>query len=143
MPTWMRWILKKSLLMLLLAGALAALYTWATLNYVYSTGDRAGYLQKFSQRGWIFKTWEGELAMVNLPGAMPEIFHFSVRKPEAIDQIRPLLGQRITIEYNQHVGIPVNWWGETSYFATKASLIEPAAVPPASPSESRESPSSI
>jgi hypothetical protein len=64
------------------SAAVFALWSGSALNYVYSTGERAGFVQKFSKRGWIFKTWEGELAMVNLPGAMPEIFFFTVRDPK-------------------------------------------------------------
>jgi len=42
-------------------------FTWFTLHWSYSDGERAGFLQKFSRKGWICKTWEGEMAMVTLP----------------------------------------------------------------------------
>jgi len=35
-----------------------------TLQVVYSDGERVGYIQKISRKGWVCKTWEGELAMV-------------------------------------------------------------------------------
>src|SRR5215510_10747861 len=73
-----------------LAGLVAlvlVLWTLITLNYTYSTGERAGYVQKISERGWICKTWEGEIAMANLPGTMPQIFEFSVRDDAIAEQI--------------------------------------------------------
>jgi hypothetical protein len=51
-----------------LVALLFAVYTFVALTWTYSRGERAGYVQKFSQRGWLCKTWEGELAMVNVPG---------------------------------------------------------------------------
>ncbi len=109
-----------------------ALYTWSTLNYVYAQGERAGYVQKFSKKGWIFKTWEGELAMANLPGAMPEIFKFSVRNAGAVQQIQNALGQRVVLHYNQHRGIPTNAFGETSYFATSVQPVQDTSPTPRS-----------
>lgn len=82
------------------------LWGWASLKFVYSTGERAGYVQKFSKRGWIFKTWEGELAMVNLPGAMPEIFYFTVRDEKVVPLIESTMGNRVVLTYNQHQGLP-------------------------------------
>ena len=54
-------------------------YTWSALHVTYSQGDRAGFVQKFSKKGWLCKTWEGQIAMANLPGTTPEMFNFSVR----------------------------------------------------------------
>ena len=105
------------------------LWTWASLNYVYAKGERAGYIQKFSQKGWLFKTWEGELAMVNLPGAMPEKFFFSVRKEGIPEKIQSSLGQRVVVHYNQHRGIPTRVFGETAYFATDVELVHDAVSP--------------
>ena len=76
-------MLRRLLMIVILGGGLLlALYTWAAWSFTYSSGERAGYVQKFSKKGWICKTWEGELAMANLPGAMPEVFHFTVRDDE-------------------------------------------------------------
>ena len=104
--------------LLLFAG-----YTAFTLKFVYAKGERAGYLQKFSQKGWVFKTWEGELAMVNLPGAMPEIFYFTVRSPETAQKISQHLGQRVNVYYDQHRGIPGTWFGDTQYFVNDINII--------------------
>lgn len=112
-------------LLLLIAASLFALYVWITLNYNYSEGERAGYMQKFSSRGWICKTWEGELAMVNLPGAMPEIFRFSVRDEAVANRINQSLGQRVTLHYEQHVGVPTSCFGETDYFVTGVRPVGP------------------
>jgi hypothetical protein len=115
---------------------LVAAWTALTLNFSYARGERAGYLQKFSQRGWMFKTWEGELAMANLPGSMPEIFYFTVRDPQAIDQVRQAMGQRVSLTYNQHRGIPFRAFGETEYFVTAVTPLA-ASTPPPQPPTSR------
>ena len=112
------------LLILLLAIGLLALYVWIALNFDYSEGERAGYLQKFSSKGWICKTWEGELAMVNLPGAMPEIFRFSVRDDAVAERLSKVAGQRVRLHYEQHRGLPTSCFGETDYFVT---AVEPFA----------------
>lgn len=111
--------------------AVLALYTWAALGISYSQGDRAGYVQKFSRKGWICKTWEGELAMVNLPGAMPEIFAFTVRDDAVAAKLNETLGQRVVITYEEHRGIPTQCFGETGYFVTGVRALEGGApVPP-------------
>src|SRR5262245_1154134 len=99
-------------LLLLIGGG----WIMATLSYTYSEGERAGYLQKISSRGWICKTWEGELALANLPGAMPEIFAFTVRDDAVAQQIEKLAGQRVSLSYEQHPGIPTTCFGDTEYF---------------------------
>jgi hypothetical protein len=114
-------------LFLLLAAAalLFALYVWSALHLNYSEGERAGYVQKFSRKGWICKTWEGELAMVNLPGTMPQIFTFSVRDEAVADQLNKTLGQRVRIHYDQHKGVPGSCFGETEYFVTRVEGVGP------------------
>lgn len=103
---------------------LLALYTWVVLNWSYSSGERAGYVQKFSNKGWICKTWEGELAMVSMPGAMSEKFLFTVRDDTVAQQINASLGKKVTLTYEQHVGIPTNCFGDTGYFVTGLRLVE-------------------
>ncbi len=122
--------IKKGALSLVALGVLGlVVWTWGTLHYVYSMGERAGYLQKISKKGWLCKTWEGELAMVNLPGAMPEIFHFSVRDEKIAQELMQRAGQRLSLTYEHHPGIPTNCFGETRYFVTKVSAISDAAPP--------------
>jgi hypothetical protein len=116
--------LAKLFLFLSLGIGGAALWTWATLNYNYSDGERAGYVQKFSRKGWICKTWEGELALVNLPGAMPEIFHFSVRDDAVAKRIQEVIGKRVALTYEQHVGVPTSCFGDTQYFVIDVRLVK-------------------
>jgi hypothetical protein len=112
-------------------------WTLITLNYTYSSGERAGYVQKISQKGWVCKTWEGEIAMANLPGAMPQIFEFSVRDDAVAAEISRLAGQRVSLTYEEHPGIPTSCFGETPYFIVKVTPISDAmplpATPPAAP----------
>lgn len=112
------------LLLIVGGGLLFALYTWAALTFTYASGERAGYVQKFSRKGWICKTWEGELAMANLPGAMPEVFHFTVRDSVVADQIARSMGQRVAIHYEQHLGLPSTCFGDTSYFVNGVQHVE-------------------
>jgi hypothetical protein len=99
-------------------------WTWFTLTYNYSDGERAGYVQKLSRKGWICKTWEGELALVNLPGAMPEIFHFSVRDDGVAKRVQQSVGKRVALSYEQHLGIPTTCFGETEYFVVDIEVVE-------------------
>jgi hypothetical protein len=105
------------------------LYTWLSLTWSYSHGERAGYVQKFSQKGWVFKTWEGELAMVSMPGTTPEKFYFSVRNDSVAAHINTSLGGRVALVYDQHTGVPLNWWAETEYFVTDVRVLEPVGRP--------------
>jgi len=111
---------------------LFALYTWFTLSWSYSEGERAGYLQKFSRKGWLCKTWEGEILLSSMPGAIPERFAFTVRDEAVVKQLQSAMGQRVQISYEQHVGVPTSCFGETGYFATRASTgpVNPVAPNP-------------
>lgn len=91
-------------------------YVWAALSWSYSSGNRAGFLQKMSHKGWICKTWEGELSLVALPGAAPEKFFFTVRDPSVASRIEAAMGKRVTLLYEQHKGLPTSCFGETEYF---------------------------
>ena len=111
---------------LLAGGALLfAGYTWISLHWSYSEGERAGYVQKFSKKGWLSKTWEGELAMVAVPGSMPEKFYFSVRDEATAEAINRTMGQRVALHYEQHVGVPTRLFGETDYFVTAVKAVGP------------------
>ena len=103
---------------------LLALYTWLALTWTYSAGERAGYVQKFSKKGWVCKTWEGELAMVALPGTMSEKFNFTVRSDSVADRINGSLGKRVAVTYRQHVGIPTTCFGDTEYWVSDVKVVE-------------------
>jgi hypothetical protein len=111
------------LLVLVVFGGIA-LWTWLTLSWSYSTGERAGYVQKFSRKGWLCKTWEGELSLVAIPGSMPEIFRFSVRDEQVAAAVNEAMGQRVALSYAQHIGIPSACFGETEYFVTGVHAIQ-------------------
>jgi hypothetical protein len=113
-----RWILIAILLLVVLPIAGFAAWTWVTLNFAYSSGERAGFVQKISNKGWLCKTWEGELAMTAQPGVAPQLFYFSVRDDSIAQKISKVAGQRVTLTYEQHRGVPTNCFGETEYYVT-------------------------
>lgn len=117
---WVRWIVTVVVLIPLLV---ISLWTAIALNWSYSRGDRSGYVQKFSKKGWLCKTWEGELAIVNVPGSQPEIFRFTVRKDSVAEKIRQVMGDRVTVSYQQHIGIPFSCFGDTQYFVDSVRAI--------------------
>jgi hypothetical protein len=108
-----RWIVAGVILLPLI---LFAAYLAIALNWSYSEGERAGILHKFSRKGWLCKTHEGELAMTTMPGVAPTIWSFSVRDAETAAQLREHVGQRIVLHYSEHKGLPTSCFGETDYF---------------------------
>ena len=115
---------KRLFLGLIVLAALTAAYFAAVLNWSYSTGDRAGWIQKLSDKGWICKTWEGELAIVAIPGSLPEIFPFTVRDDKIAAEINAVMGKRVSLAYQQHLGIPSTCFGETGYYVDKVHVVE-------------------
>ena len=113
------------LALLLIPAVIVALWVWVTLGYTYAVGERAGYVQKISKKGWLCKTWEGELAMANLPGTMPQIFSFTVRNDSIAHVIEQNAGKQVSLTYEQHRGIPSSCFGETEYFVTRVSRLAP------------------
>lgn len=117
-------VVKIVVILILAVVVLSAGYVMIVLNWSYSKGERIGYIQKFSEKGWLCKTWEGELQMLPVPGALPEKFLFSVRDKAAIDKINSSMGKKVSIFYEQHIGIPTNCLGESEYFAVDARALE-------------------
>jgi hypothetical protein len=113
------------LALLLIPAVIVALWIWVTLGYTYAVGERAGYVQKISKKGWLCKTWEGELAMANLPGTMPQIFSFTVRNDSIAHVIEQNAGKQVSLTYEQHRGIPSSCFGETEYFVNRVSRVGP------------------
>jgi len=105
---------------LVMAALLLLLVLWVlvSLNWSYSAGERAGYVQKLSSKGWLCKTWEDEIAMVTMPGAIPEKFIFTVRDDAVASNINDLAGRRVVLSYQQHKFIPSSCFGETEYFVS-------------------------
>lgn len=106
------------------ATLLFALYTWASLTWVYSTGERAGYIQKFSKKGWVCKTYEGEIVLVSMPGTQAEKFLFTVRDETVAKKIDAVLGKRMKLIYDEHRGVPSTCFGETAYFVHDVQALE-------------------
>jgi hypothetical protein len=114
---------------ILLAGFVAvivgavALWTTVTLTFSYSDGDRIGYVQKFSHKGWVCRTWEGELAMTPVPGAAPQIFYFTVRDNAVVKRIQDAEGKKVALHYKEKRGVPSSCFGDTSYFIADVRVL--------------------
>jgi hypothetical protein len=124
-------------------------YFWVVLSWNYSTGERAGWVQKLSKKGWLCKTWEGEMAMVSMPGAVPEKFYFTVWDDAVADNLNKVMGKRVALHYEEKVGLPTSCFGDTRHYVTRVTEVEeiplgpgivvptpsipPSAGPPAAP----------
>jgi len=117
-------MVKIALLLIVAVVVLCAGYVMVVLNWSYSKGERIGYVQKFSEKGWLCKTWEGELQMLPVPGALPEKFIFSVRDRAVISKINASMGKKVSLSYEQHKGIPTTCFGESEYFADDVKALE-------------------
>jgi hypothetical protein len=115
-----KWILA---LVLLLPVLIVVLYTTIALSWAYSEGQRAGYLQKFSRKGWLCKTWEGELALTTVPGVAPTMWNFTVRNDATARQVNLALGRRVVVYYQEHRGVPTTCFGDTPYFVDSIRIV--------------------
>lgn len=125
-------VLRFILTTLIILGLLAAGWIWLTLHWSYAEGERTGYVQKLSKKGWLCKTWEGEIVMVTMPGAIPEKFEFTVRDESVVEKINSHAGNRVVLHYQQHKFIPSSCFGETEYFVDSVREVRelPATLPP-------------
>ena len=114
--------MRRLIAILILLAALLAGYTALVLSVSYSDGERAGVLQKFSRKGWVCKTWEGELAMTTVPGVAPILWQFSVRDAQVAEQVRHALGRWVVVHYHEHRGVPTSCFGETPYFVDSITV---------------------
>jgi hypothetical protein len=110
------------LLVLIVLGL--AGFSWLALHWTYSEGERAGYVQKLSKKGWLCKTWEGEMAMVTMPGTVAEKFSFTVPSETVAAKLNAAVGKRLAVHYQQHKWIPSSCFGDTEYFVTDVRLAE-------------------
>ena len=106
---------------------LAALWTFFAYKWAYSEGERAGVLQKFSKKGWLCKTYEGEIAQYVVGGVGPQIWYFSVRDDALADELYKHVGVNVQLRYTEHRGLPTNCFGDTSHFAVSVAPVPPAA----------------
>ena len=124
-------------------AAALALYFWAALSWSFSSGERAGWVQKLSHKGWICKTWEGELSLISMPGASPEKFTFTIWSNEVAEKVNKVMGKRVALHYEEKVGLPGSCFGETRYYVTGVivsdeiplapGIIVPTPQPPQTP----------
>ena len=117
-------------LALLAVVAVAALYLWAMLAWSYSSGERAGWVQKFSKKGWLCKTWEGEIALVTMPGTAQEKFLFTVWDDEVAKQVNAAMGKRVSLHYDEKVGLPGTCFGETRHWVSGVKTVENIPLAP-------------
>lgn len=122
--TWLKTKFKW-LALLLIPILLFVIYTFMTLHWVYSSGERAGFVQKISEKGFFCKTYEGELVLVTVPGTQAEKFYFTAKNESVFRQINDTIGQRVRITYKQHKWIPTTCFGDTEYFVDQVELLEP------------------
>jgi hypothetical protein len=118
------WFGRILLIVLALVLLLGGLWTWFALSWSYSEGERAGVLQKFSKKGWLCKTYEGELAMYVVGGVAPQIWYFSTRDEELAKQFSAAVGEQIRLHYSEHRGVPTSCFAETPYFAESFTKVQ-------------------
>jgi hypothetical protein len=123
---WIRNILIIAILAVLALGG----YALVVASWSYSSGERAGWVQKLSSKGWLCKTWEGEMAMVSMPGAISEKFYFTIWDDDVAAQINKVMGKRVSLHYEEKVGIPTSCFGETRYYVTKVSVVDEIPLAP-------------
>ena len=116
--------MKRFIAFLVVIAALFSAYPWLTLSWSYSKGERAGYVQKFSKKGWVCKTWEGELAMINIPGTLTEKFNFTVHDEALAQKINESMGTRVALVYEEHVGVPSSCFGDTGHYVTNIMIVD-------------------
>ena len=126
-PSFFRRHRVKLILLALLASGVGGVALWVlvTLKFTYSSGDRIGYVQKLSRRGWVCRTWEGELAMSPVPGAVPTIFAFTVRDDAVAKKISEMEGKKVALRYEEKKGVPSSCFGDTHYFITDVRVLAP------------------
>ncbi len=122
--------MKRFLIFLVLLVAAGALYFLVVLNWNFSSGERAGWVQKLSKKGWVCKTWEGEMAMVTMPGAVPEKFLFTVWDDAVAEEINKKIGKRVALHYEEKVGLPTTCFGETRHYITRVMLVDDIPLVP-------------
>jgi len=132
-------IFKRLILPLLVLVLLIAAYFAFVLNWSYSSGERAGWIQKLSYKGWICKTWEGEVALVSLPGtSQVEKFTFTVRDDKVAAELNAVMGRRVALHYEQKVGLPTSCFGETRNYVTGVTVTNDISISPGVVVQTRE-----
>ncbi|WP_378188344.1 6-phosphogluconate dehydrogenase [Aquimarina sp. W85] len=111
----------KKILGILILCIIAVFAAWYSFVYFanFSEGTRSGELIKFSNKGLLFKTWEGEISQ-GISGA--QIFSFSVedKNEQVISDLETLQGRYVKLTYIERFGT-FSWLGDTKYFVTKVT----------------------
>jgi hypothetical protein len=125
-PKWRKILRLTGVGLIVVPVLLIVAWTWLSLSWSYSDGERAGTLQKFSKKGWLCKTWEGELQLSTIPGSAPILWDFSIRDKAIADRVEEAIGHngRVVLTYEEHRGVPTTCFGETEYFVTGVRLVE-------------------
>jgi len=126
-------------LIILVAALLFCVYIWFMLSWSYARGERAGWVQKLSKKGYVCKTWEGEMAMVTMPGSIPEKFLFTVRDDAIAEEVKAVMGKRVAIDYEEHVGLITSCFGDTGHFVKDVKVIDETPAPLIIPGQSSAS----
>lgn len=119
------WLLLLIAIVVIVPAFVFTVWAGVTLHYTYSSGERAGFLQKVSKKGWLCKTWEGELQLSAIPGSQPEKFDFTTRSDSIAQLLNKYNGQRVVLDYQQHKGVPTSCFGETEYFIVGVRPVAP------------------
>ena len=114
--------MKKIFLYIVLTTSLCLAGYFAFIYYVpFSEGVRSGELIKISHKGFLIKTWEGELSQ-GISGA--QIFSFSVLDSEkdVINDLQQMEGQYVQVRYEERYKT-FPWWGDTRYFISSVKKV--------------------
>lgn len=119
---------KRLMMWLLILAILVFLFLYLSTKVSYSEGDRAGVVSKFSEKGFVLKTHEGELnvgAQGNVGNLSVNLWGFSVANndPEIIRKLSDsmLSGKRVRLHYEQKY-MKYFWLGDTEYYVTKVDV---------------------
>lgn len=123
-------MLKFVVLPVVVIAVLIGAYLWAALSWSYSSGERAGWVQKLSNKGWVCKTWEGELALVSVPGTTPEKFSFTIWDEAVANKVTQVMGKRVALHYEEKVGLPGSCFGETRHYVTGVTVSDEIPLAP-------------
>ncbi len=114
------------LLLAIVGGALAVFISSMT----YSQGNRAGFLLKISERGYVFKTYEGQLSVGplgnfnNAGGTAGNVWNFSAASQAVYSKLQEYEGKYVTLHYRQiYKNFP--WQGDTPYMVDEVELVNP------------------
>ncbi len=119
---------RRLLLFFMLISIITVTITFLYFNFTYSEGNRAGMLIKFSTKGFVFKTYEGELNVGSVnPGVGSSVanntWSFSVKDKKLADQLSIMEGKMVRLHYKEKIkNLP--WQGETKYFVDKVEVLK-------------------